>query len=72
MEQIKRVFVLKVWPMGTASTVSRSAVTVKVVPVLSQEEVGSGGEQQQSEQEGEEPQQRSNQSQAEEDAAQTG
>uniref|UniRef100_A0A8C6WY91 Zinc finger protein 341 n=1 Tax=Neogobius melanostomus TaxID=47308 RepID=A0A8C6WY91_9GOBI len=44
----------KVWPMGTSSTVSRSPVTVKVVPMSSQEEDGNG-DQQQTEPEGEEP-----------------
>ncbi|KAK7884803.1 hypothetical protein WMY93_027926 [Mugilogobius chulae] len=62
----------KVWPMGTASTVSRSPVTVKVVPVSSQEEADNAEQQQQhTEHEGEEPQQQSVQSQVEEQQAQT-
>ncbi|XP_028439007.1 zinc finger protein 341, partial [Perca flavescens] len=42
----------KVWPMGVASTVSRLPITVKVVPVSSNEGEG-GGEQQQQRQQGE-------------------
>ncbi|KAJ0064692.1 hypothetical protein NL108_011780, partial [Boleophthalmus pectinirostris] len=53
----------KVWPMGAASTVSRSPVTVKVVPMLSHDEGSNDEQQQQTEQEGEEPQQQNNQSQ---------
>ncbi|XP_068189192.1 zinc finger protein 341 isoform X2 [Antennarius striatus] len=36
----------KVWPMGVASTVSRLPITVKVVPVASNEEEGNGQQQQ--------------------------
>lgn len=43
---------LKVWPMGVASTVSRLPITVKVVPVSSNEEE-EGREQQQQQQQGE-------------------
>lgn len=67
------VFTLKVWPMGVASTVSRLPITVKVMPLSSNEEEGGGEQQQQQgEQEEEGPQQQSSQTQAEEDAAQTG
>ncbi|XP_029012323.1 zinc finger protein 341 isoform X2 [Betta splendens] len=62
----------KVWPMGAASTVSRLPVTVKVVPLSSNEEE-SGGEQQQQqgEQEEEVPQQQRSQTQTEDEASQT-
>lgn len=71
---ITTVFMLKVWPMGVASTVSRLPITVKVVPMSSNEEEG-GGEQQQQQGEVEEEgsQQPNIQTQAEEEAAaQTG
>ncbi|XP_071767250.2 zinc finger protein 341 [Centroberyx gerrardi] len=61
----------KVWPLGVASTVSRLPITVKVVPVLSNEEEGGGEQQQPGEQEEEGPQQQNSQSQTEEEAAQT-
>ena len=58
--------------MGVASTVSRLPVTVKVVPVSSSEQERGGGEQR-GEQEEEGPQQQAPcQTQAEEEAAQTG
>ncbi|XP_029995602.1 zinc finger protein 341 isoform X2 [Sphaeramia orbicularis] len=59
----------KVWPMGVASTVSRLPVTVKVVPVSSNE--GDGNEEQEQGEQEEEPQQQASQSQAEEETAQT-
>uniref|UniRef100_A0A673BKN8 Zinc finger protein 341 n=1 Tax=Sphaeramia orbicularis TaxID=375764 RepID=A0A673BKN8_9TELE len=55
----------KVWPMGVASTVSRLPVTVKVVPVSSNE--GDGNEEQEQGEQEEEPQQQASQSQAEEE-----
>ncbi|XP_041801725.1 zinc finger protein 341 isoform X2 [Chelmon rostratus] len=63
----------KVWPMGVASTVSRLPITVKVIPVSSNEEEGGGEQQQQQQGEPEEEvsQQQSSQTQAEEEAAQT-
>ncbi|XP_026223069.1 zinc finger protein 341 isoform X2 [Anabas testudineus] len=62
----------KVWPMGVASTVSRLPITVKVVPLTSNEEEGGGEQQQQpGEQEEEGPPQQTSQTQAEEEAAQT-
>lgn len=77
---MQQLSVLKVWPMGVASTVSRLPVTVKMVPVSANEEEDGGGggggtqHQQQGEQEQEEgpQQQQTNQTQAEEAAAQTG
>lgn len=73
---MQQLSVLKVWPMGVASTVSRLPVTVKVVPVSANEEEGGGTQQQQQqgEQEQEEgpQQQQTSQTQAEEAAAQTG
>lgn len=67
-------FFLKVWPMGAANTVSRLPITVKVVPVSSNEEEGGREQQQQQQGEPEEEgsQQQSNQSQGEEEAVQTG
>uniref|UniRef100_A0A673BGZ1 Zinc finger protein 341 n=1 Tax=Sphaeramia orbicularis TaxID=375764 RepID=A0A673BGZ1_9TELE len=59
----------KVWPMGVASTVSRLPVTVKVVPVSSNE--GDGNEEQEQGEQEEEPQQQASQSQAEEETCQT-
>uniref|UniRef100_UPI0037E78C8E zinc finger protein 341 isoform X2 n=1 Tax=Semicossyphus pulcher TaxID=241346 RepID=UPI0037E78C8E len=62
----------KVWPMGVASTVSRLPITVKVVPVSSQEEEGGREQQQQGEpEEVEGSQQQNSRTQAEEEAAQT-
>ncbi|GLD72754.1 zinc finger protein 341 isoform X1 [Lates japonicus] len=61
----------KVWPMGVASTVSRLPVTVKVVPVSSNEEDGGREQQQQGEHEEEGPQQQTSQTQAEEEVAQS-
>lgn len=58
--------------MGVASTVSRLPITVKVVPVTTDEEEGHGEEQQPGEQEEEGPQQQHNQMRAAEDATQTG
>lgn len=59
--------------MGVASTVSRLPITVKVVPLTSNEEEGGGEQQQQQgEQEEEGPQQQTSETQAEEEAAQTG
>lgn len=62
--------------MGVASTVSRLPITVKVVPVSSNEEEGNGEQQQQQQQQGEPEeagsQQPNSQTQAEEEAAQTG
>lgn len=70
---ITTVFTLKVWPMGVASTVSRLPITVKVVPMSSNEEEGGGEQQQQGEVEEEGSQQPNIQTQAEEEAAaQTG
>lgn len=68
------VFIIKVWPMGVASTVSRLPVTVKVVPVSSNEEEGGREQQQQQQGEHEEegPQQQTSQTQAEEEVAQSG
>ncbi|KAM3618582.1 uncharacterized protein V6R79_021960 [Siganus canaliculatus] len=59
----------KVWPMGVASTVSRLPITVKVVPVVANEEEGSGDQQLPGEAEEDGSQQQSSQTQAEEEAA---
>ncbi|CAJ1055295.1 zinc finger protein 341 [Xyrichtys novacula] len=65
----------KVWPMGVASTVSRLPITVKVVPVSSNEEEGVRKQQEQQQQQGEPEeegsQQQSGQRREEEEAAQT-
>lgn len=63
--------VLKVWPMGVASTVSRLPITVKVVPMSSNEEKGGREQQQQGEVEGG-SQQQSSQMQREEESVRTG
>lgn len=68
---------LKVWPMGVASTVSRLPITVKVVPMSSNEEQDGRGQQQQQQQQGveaeaEEPQQQSAQTQGGMEAAHAG
>lgn len=63
---------LKVWPMGVASTVSRLPITVKVVPMSSnEEEEGREQQRQQGEAEGE-SQQQSTQTQRENETAHTG
>lgn len=58
--------------MGVTSTVSRLPITVKVVPVSSNEEQGGGEQQQQGELEEERSQQQNSQTQGDEAAAQTG
>lgn len=63
--------VLKVWPMGVASTVSRLPITVKVVPMSSNEEKGGRELQHQCEVEGGSQQQNS-QTQREEESVHTG
>lgn len=45
----------KVWPLGVASTVSRLPITVKVVPLCSEEEGQGEGLQQQMDEEAEQP-----------------
>lgn len=62
---------LKVWPMGVASTVSRLPITVKVVPMSSNEEEEGRDQHQQGEVEGE-AQQQSTQAQRENEAAHAG
>lgn len=62
---------LKVWPMGMASTVSRLPITVKVVPMSSNEEQEGREQQQQGEAEGESQQQNA-QTQRENETAHTG
>lgn len=61
----------KVWPMGVASTVSRLPITVKVVPVSSNEEE-EGREQQQQRGEVEGESQQNTQTQRENGTAHTG
>lgn len=59
--------------MGVASTVSRLPITVKVVPLTSNEEEGGGEQQQQQgEQEEEGPQQQTSGTRADEEAAHRG
>ncbi|XP_038579477.1 zinc finger protein 341 [Micropterus salmoides] len=61
----------KVWPMGVASTVSRLPITVKVVPVSSNDDEGGREQEQPGEPEEEGAQQQNNQTQAEEETDQT-
>lgn len=63
---------LKVWPGGVASTVSRLPIALKVVPVSANEEEVGGEQQQQGEEEEEEPQQQHCPTQTEEEEVQTG
>lgn len=69
---VTAVCISKVWPMGVTSTVSRLPITVKVVPVSSNEEQGGGEQQQRGELEEERSQQQNSQTQGDEAAAQTG